>query len=691
MNIITMIRQANQPGIPENSVRFRLACTGAVLVAIQACASLSELSRPTAWGAMALVSGGTIFSYFTRGQPPGWIKLLVAVAAVGAMGWFIHQVSATSIPNIIAVEDPLAVLVVFILAIHSFHLPARRDLLFSLGASAGLMAVGAAQAIDLRFGFYALAWVGFSLWSMVERWGSASGGGRLSARDLVVMLASVTILAVATFLVLPAPTVGVKIGFLDRKGSGGSVGVPGALAGDGGDPAALSRAGTPSGPTRVGGYLGFAGSLDTALRGKLSHALVMWVRAQRPSFWVGETFDSWNGQSWTTTRNASIRIDLGASFALPRPEGGNAAGQADLQTFYVNTATADLVFHAESAAELWFPASDVSYSSDGTLVSPIGLGRGAVYTVESQVIAPTSSELRAASDRPPLPPVEEGEYTQLPHAYPQVEALARSVTSGATNNYGRVEDLIAWIGLHTRYSLQIPPLPAGADTVDEFLFGSRVGFCEQISTSLAVMLRTLGIPAREAVGYVPGSYNPITDLYGIRADDAHAWVQVWMPGYGWQSFDPTASVPDANPAPGASALTDAGRALGHVPVLPVSALLVAAAVAVATVRRRRRRPANWAEHLAGLLERAGRRAGHPRRPAETLVEYGEDLDRLSGDTTAPWAGLATKVEASVYGGRQPSLEAQRGMIALARRSSISRYRSLTRARNPTRRSPGVRP
>ena len=76
-----------------------------------------------------------------------------------------------------------------------------------------------------------------------------------------------------------------------------------------------------------------------------------------------------------------------------------------------------------------------------------------------------------------------------------------------------MEALIGWIGAHTRYSTDIPPLPPGADTVDEFLFGNRVGFCEQISTSLAVMLRSLGIPAREAVGYVPGGYNPITDLY----------------------------------------------------------------------------------------------------------------------------------------------------------------------------------
>ena len=81
------------------------------------------------------------------------------------------------------------------------------------------------------------------------------------------------------------------------------------------------------------------------------------------------------------------------------------------------------------------------------------------------------------------------------------------------------------------------------------------------------MLRTLGIPAREAVGYVPGPYNPITDLYDIQAKDAHAWVQVWFPGYGWQSFDPTAVVPLANPSPGSTLLARGAVDPGPAPVV----------------------------------------------------------------------------------------------------------------------------
>jgi len=230
-----------------------------------------------------------------------------------------------------------------------------------------------------------------------------------------------------------------------------------------------------------------------------------------------------------------------------------------------------------------------------------------------------------------------------------------------------VESLIAWIGAHTRYSTDIPPLRPGQDTVDQFLFGNRVGFCEQISTSLAVMLRSLGIPAREAVGYVPGSYNPVTDLYEVRADDAHAWVQVWFPGYGWQSFDPTAVVPLANPAPGAAALGDVGAALQRVPLLPTAAVVLTAALAAALVRWRRTRPRTWTERIARSAERAGRRAGRPRQPSETLVHYADVLDALVGRGSAPWGRLATSVEASAYGGHEPPPDSQRQMVGEARR------------------------
>jgi transglutaminase-like putative cysteine protease len=460
--------------------------------------------------------------------------------------------------------------------------------------------------------------------------------------------------------------------------------VAGALAGDSGSPSQLSRPGTPSGRTRVGGYLGFAGSLNTALRGNLGNKVVMMVRAQRPSYWVGETFDTWNGESWSAPKSDTHAIYQQSPFFLSVPAGSGSSGQEDLQTFYVVDSTANLVFHAQSAAELWFPSSKIYDSADGTIVSPIGLGKNAIYSVDSEISTPTAKELRTAQGGTQLPATVEASDLQLPHAYPRVEALAKKITAHDTTNYVRVQSLIAWMGTHTHYSTNIPPLPAGADTVDEFLFGNRTGFCEQISTALAVMLRSLDIPTRETVGYVPGPYDPITDLYQVRADDAHAWVQVWFPGYGWQSFDPTAVVPLASPAPGTVALDDIGRALKRVPLAPVLLGLLGLGLVASLAHWRRRRPQTWPEQMARRAERAGRRAGRPRRPHETLGEYATTLDDLTGDGSAAWRQLAASAEASAYGGQDPSPEDQRQMITRARRLRVGHHRDPDRDPDPDR-------
>ncbi|HSZ37563.1 MAG TPA: transglutaminaseTgpA domain-containing protein, partial [Acidimicrobiales bacterium] len=365
MSVVEVIRNANRPGVPEDSIRLRVACWGAVLVAIVACASLHEVSTKTTVAAAAFLSLGMVFSYRTRQEPPNWVKVAVAIGATAALVWFFRAVSGSS-SDFALVENPLSVLLVSVLVLHSFHVPARRDLLFALAASAGLMAVAGAQAINLQFGLYVVGWAAFSLWGLCEMWTSASGGGRISLPSMVCALAALSTAAAAVFLVLPAPIVSSRAAFLARAGVGGAVGVPGALAGDAGTPAQLALAGSPTGSTRIGGYLGFAQTLDTALRGTLSNQLVMQVRADRPSYWVGETFDTWRGDSWVQSKPRSQTLRQTLPFVLPSTTGSSLAGQPDLQTFYVASTGANLVFHADSASELWFPSSRVFVSENDT-------------------------------------------------------------------------------------------------------------------------------------------------------------------------------------------------------------------------------------------------------------------------------------------------------------------------------------
>jgi transglutaminase-like putative cysteine protease len=654
------------------------------MVSIVASAAEGEVSHLTALLGAALVVLGMVFSYRTREDPPDWIKVIAALAALSLLFWFFHHLTTRAVSDITAVENPLTLLFIGIQVVHSFHVPARRDLLFSIAASAALIAVAAAQAIDFGFALYAGTWMGLTLWALVELWRSASGGAKVSAPAVATSVMGVCLAAALVFFLLPAPVVSVRFSFQSRAGNAGSVPIPGALAGDSGSPVQLSKAGSRSGRARVGGYLGFANSLDTALRGNLGDTVVMRVRAQRPSYWIGETFDTWDGESWVASETMTTHVLRGGSpFDVPVPQGDVATGRSDLQTFYIATTGPDLVFHADTARTLWFPSSSVFFGSDGALVSPIGLGKGAIYTVDSSVLTPSPDQLRLDPSVEQLDTGVHHEYTQLPHPYPQAAALAANVTAGAEDTYDKVEALINWMGDNTRYSTDIPPLPQGVDTVNEFLFGNRVGFCEQISTSLAVMLRSLGIPAREVVGYVPDSYNPITDLYEVRAKDAHAWVQVWFPDYGWQSFDPTAVVPLANPSPGGTALKDLGNALGGMPLVPLAVTALVFAGAVGYIRLRRSQPKTWAEKVARQMELAGKRAARPRRPSETLIEYASALDANYG--VDGWSDLAAKVTPGVYGGPELSISDRRLLIEKAqmlRRGTPYRQRArrLTRTK-----------
>ena len=169
---------------------------------------------------------------------------------------------------------------------------------------------------------------------------------------------------------------------------------------------------------------------------------------------------------------------------------------------------------------------------------------------------------------------------------------------------------------------------------------------------------------------MPGSFDPITDLYQVHANDAHAWVQVWFPGYGWQDFDPTAAVPADPPAPAPPRCATWAQPLAASPRCRSAVIVVAAGLVVVLVRWRRARPATWAERLARSAERAGRRAGRPRRPSETLAEYAGRLDHLGASGDATWSRLASVVEASAYGGLDPPPETQRALALEAKRARV---------------------
>lgn len=124
---------------------------------------------------------------------------------------------------------------------------------------------------------------------------------------------------------------------------------------------------------------------------------------------------------------------------------------------------------------------------------------------------------------------------------PRTLTLARQWRSEAgSNDDAVVQRALQWITREFAYTLDTPLL--GRNSVDEFLFQQKAGFCEHFSSSFVVLMRAAGIPARVVTGYAGGTYNGFGNYWVVRRMDAHAWTEVWLAGRGWVRVDPTAAV-----------------------------------------------------------------------------------------------------------------------------------------------------
>ncbi|MDD3528461.1 MAG: DUF3488 and transglutaminase-like domain-containing protein [Gallionellaceae bacterium] len=143
---------------------------------------------------------------------------------------------------------------------------------------------------------------------------------------------------------------------------------------------------------------------------------------------------------------------------------------------------------------------------------------------------------------PQLSPYRRAQVLALPAGrHPQAHALARQWAEQSASPRAIVERALAHFRQEPfHYTLNPPVL--GDDTVDDFLFRSRRGFCEHYAGAFTVLMRAAGVPARVITGYQGGERNPIGGYWIVRDRDAHAWAEVWLEGAGWRRVDPTAAV-----------------------------------------------------------------------------------------------------------------------------------------------------
>jgi transglutaminase-like putative cysteine protease len=249
------------------------------------------------------------------------------------------------------------------------------------------------------------------------------------------------------------------------------------------------------------------------------------------------SLDDFDGTTWKPSKRAITAVPGGD---FPTPVGlGPDVRRAETET---TISAAD--WYAQDWLPMPYPPSGVRirgnwrYEPEGmTLVGDHGQNtRGVTYEVKSLEVQPTAEQLSSA----PAPPVAlEREYTQLPDSLPEVvRETARQVTAGTTNGYEKavaLQDYFAVTG-GFEYDTQVQ-VGSGSQAIARFL-KDKQGFCVHFSFAMAAMARSLGIPARVAVGFAPGS--PQADgTVSVGLKDAHAWPELYFEGVGWTRFEPT--------------------------------------------------------------------------------------------------------------------------------------------------------
>ncbi len=294
------------------------------------------------------------------------------------------------------------------------------------------------------------------------------------------------------------------------------------------------------------------------------------------------------------------------------------------------------------------------------LRNPSPLKAGTRYDVVSSLSGATYVELRDASTSYPTWVTDR--YLQLPNNLPDpVRQLSYQVTQSAFNPYDKALAIETYLR-RLDYNTSIKAPPPNTDVVEYFLFHAPEGYCNYFASAMIVMLRSVGVPARMAVGFNQGEYDSEQGAYLIKETNAHAWPEVFFPAYGWVEFEPTPSQPlFAHEPPGAfideeeedvAAPVDETPGEGLVTTetgigaLAIIAILVASALAGWNFSFRRLSvPARQYEKMG----RFGSLARIRRRPSQTPFEYALRIEAILPSHAADIRGITNGYVETVFG------------------------------------------
>ena len=262
------------------------------------------------------------------------------------------------------------------------------------------------------------------------------------------------------------------------------------------------------------------------------------VQSDLASYWRTVGLDTFDGVTWKATEgSAPIEVNSATPLSSPRESGTELS-----QTFTVSAKDLSVsgVPVAYPATSIDFPG-DLSYDrdlemlrlDDGTIEA------GTSYVARSSLVQPSPEALRAVNFSDPA---LNARYTEIPPDLPsEIGLIARQWVdeAGAETDYERILAVQnRFRSPEFRYDAGVPPRDDQFTLLD-FLKTTRAGFCQQYASAMAVMLRTLGFPTRVAVGFTSGDRSEADGRLHVTTDNAHAWVEVLFPTYGWLAFEPT--------------------------------------------------------------------------------------------------------------------------------------------------------
>ena len=568
---------------PEESLLLRVLVQLMVVIGIIATDVAAETNL-SLWAIPLSIIGAT-WSWYHRHDRNIGVKFGLALAMLGALGYFVsHLVGSMNDTRLV-----LAELLVQMQVIHTFDLPRRKDLGYSMTIGLILISVAGTLSQTLTFAPLLLLFLTIAIPVLFLDYRS-----RLNLSPLIItsptqitkiglpwqrlgqLLGIVLAIGLVIFALMPrfpgyqgslpvsAPVKyeqkqfdakGIINPGYQRKGKGGN-GKGQQIDGKGGD-------GKSDGTLDENFYYGFNSQINQNLRGIMKPKMVMRVRSQAPGFWRALAFDRYTGQGWEISRNSQTRKvnrpEWDYKFTLGYPTSKMPTKQV-IQSYTALEELPNIIPAMSSVTELYFPTPEIAVDKEGSVRSPVGLQQGLTYTAVSQVPFRDRQLLDKASTN--YSPDITDYYLQIPakvaakiQTYTQ-DLIANSPqkqvgknSQPLTSNYAKALYLAQYLKQHYRLPqdpIALARVPDGDDLASWFLFrceGKSTscetgGYADHFATTYTMMLRSIGIPARLAVGFDPGRFNPFTGFYEVANTDAHALTEVYFPDYGWFVFDP---------------------------------------------------------------------------------------------------------------------------------------------------------